>query len=163
MYTLPLQIKKKITFPRLPYRHVSHYEVWGHFKDPSYASGIRNELLEEIKNPKFFTLEEYEVSYDYDISNTYQLPAGIFMDREHKIKVYVDGMLISSLWYTINRRTLMFTINKNKVSMNTDTKIMVKYYKDVITKEYALDKDCTVSVKPVFLPSYHYGDHNVIL
>lgn len=162
-YTLPLNITKNITFPRMRKKDIEKYEIWGVFKDPSYDSGFRYELLETIPNPEFPTFVEYSKMYEYSITNTYELPKGCVIDREHKLRVYIDGALISSLWHTHNRKTNMFTINKTKISMDSSTEIMVKYYKDVIQKEYALTSDCEIIVKPIFLASYHYGDHNIIL
>ena len=101
--------------------------------------------------------------YKYSKNYTYPLPSNIFIDKDHKVRVFVDDVLISSLWYTINFYAKIFTINTSKIGIHIDTKVSIKYYEDIITKDYFLDEDCELFVKPIFNESYHYGDHNIIL
>lgn len=163
MYTLPIQIKKTISFPRLTSKNVLCYEIYAKFKDNTYTSGIRTELLDTIKNLIIPSPIEKEMDYEYSKNYTYQLPKNIYMDKDHKIRVFVDGILISSLWYTVNKYAKIFTINTNKIEINTNTKVSIKYYEDIISKDYFLDEECELFVKPIFTESYHYGDHNIIL
>ena len=52
---------------------------------------------------------------------------------------------------------------KNKKIVNSDTKVKIIYYQDIIEKSYMVEQDCEVFVKPIIIDSYHYGQHNVIL
>ena len=67
-YSLPLEIKKTVSFPRMSKKNVKQYEIWGIFKDSSYDSGVRNILLETVLNPEFLSFEEYEKVYEYSIT-----------------------------------------------------------------------------------------------
>lgn len=163
MYSLPIQIKKSISFPRLSSKNVLEYEIYAKFKDDTYTSGIRTELLDTITNPSVPSPNEKEMVCEYSKNSTYPLPKNIYIDKDHKVRVFVDDVLISSLWYTVNFYAKIFTVNTNKIEIHTDTKVSIRYYEDIITKDYFLDENCELFVKPIFNESYHYGDHNIIL
>jgi hypothetical protein len=163
MYTLPVQIKKTIAFPRLSSKNVLKYEIYAKFKDDTYTSGIRTELLDTIENSSVPSPVEKDMECEYSVNYTYPLPKNIYIDKDHRMRVFVDGILISSLWYTANFYAKIFTINTNKIAIHNDTKISIKYYEDIISKDYFLDENCELFVKPIFLESYHYGDHNIII
>ena len=50
-YIIPAFLKKTINFRRLTSKNVLAYEVYATFKDDTYTSGIKTELLDTIENP----------------------------------------------------------------------------------------------------------------
>lgn len=164
VHTLPIDIKKIISFPRLSPENVSRYEIYAEYKDSSSPSGLRTELLDTVENPKAPCPEECELIYEtHSLNNTYHLPKGIYMDDGHRLRVFIDGAAISFLWFTVNRSAGIFTINESKVKITDDTEVKIRYYRDVIKKEYRMGEDCRIIVRPVFRQSYYFGTHNIIL
>ena len=163
LMTLPISIKKTISFPRLSSKNVLSYEVYAKFIDDTYDSGIRIELIDTILNTNIPNPVLNKIELEYSNNFTWSLPKDIYIDRDHNITVLVDDIQISKLYYTVNKIAKLFTINTNKITINPDSKISIIYYKDVIEKSYMLDDDCEIYVKPVIIDSYHYGQHNIIL
>ena len=64
--------------------------------------------------------------------------------------------------YNYNRLNKLITLDTVMKEYTDSDKLELEYYQDIITKEYMLDKDCEITVKPVFTDSYTYGYHNVI-
>jgi hypothetical protein len=162
-YIIPSSIKKTIKFPRLSSKNVIAYEIYTKTVDVTYESGIRTDLIDTISNPNIPSPVVTERKFDYSENGTWYLPKDIYMDRDHKIRVFVDDIQISSLYYTINKMAGLFTINKNAITINPDSIVKIEYYKDIIEKSYMVEQECEVIVKPKMIESYHYGKHNIIL
>lgn len=162
-YIIPASIKKTIRFPRLTSKNVLSYEIYTKTVDDTYNSGIRTDLIDTIQNPIIPSPVKTEIELEYSNNATWNLPKNIYMDRDHDIIILVDGIQISKLYYTINKAAKIFTINTNQITINTDTKVSIIYYQDIIEKSYMVEQDCEIFVKPIIKDSYHYGQHNIIL
>jgi hypothetical protein len=162
-YTLPSLITKTITFKRMDNKNVAGYEVYGLFPDSSYSSGIKEELLDKFDNPSEPNTSRYSVTFDYNKRYTWQLPDDMFLDRDHRFKVYVNNAVISSLYYQYNKFSKLLTINKNLKELSSNDKIRIDYYRDMITKTYVLEQNCSIKIKPIFKDTYTYGTHNIII
>lgn len=162
-YIIPSSIKKTIKFPRLSSKNVISYEVYTKTIDDTYDSGIRTDLIDTILNPNIPSPVVMTKELEYAENGTWNLPKNIYLDRDHKIRVFVDKIQISNLYYTINKVAGLITINKNNVTMNPDSIISIEYYIDVIEKSYMFEQDCEIIIKPVMIESYHYGKHNIII
>ena len=157
-------LKKKITFQRLSEKNVIGYEIWGMFKDDTYDSGIRNDLLEIIDNPSEPNPVIKRISLEGNENATWKLPNDAFLDRDHQFRLYINDVIVSSLCYNYNRISRLITLDTvlREYSLSDD-KVELEYYQDLIIKEYMLEDNCEIFVKPVFTQSYTYGDHNVIM
>lgn len=162
-YIIPTSIKKTIRFPRLTSKNVLNYEIYTKTIDDTYSSGIRIDLIDAIQNPNIPSPVKNQIDLEYSNNATWNLPKNIYMDRDHDIIILVDGIQISKLYYTINKAAKIFTINTNQITINTDTKVSIIYYQDIIEKSYMVEQDCEIFVKPIIKDSYHYGQHNIIL
>lgn len=162
-YIIPASIKKTIRFPRLTSKNVLSYEIYTKTVDDTYNSGIRIDLIDTIQNPVIPSPAKNQIDLEYSNNATWNLPKNIYMDRDHDIIILVDGIQISKLYYTINKAAKIFTINTNQITINTDTKVSIIYYQDIIEKSYMVEQDCEIFVKPIIKDSYHYGQHNIIL
>lgn len=162
-YIIPASIKKTIRFPRLTSKNVLSYEIYTKTVDDTYNSGIRIDLIDTIQNPNIPSPAKNQIDLEYSNNATWNLPKNIYMDRDHDIIILVDGIQISKLYYTINKAAKIFTINTNQITINTDTKVSIIYYQDIIEKSYMVEQDCEIFVKPIIKDSYHYGQHNIIL
>lgn len=162
-YTLPGGIKKTITFPRLSSKNVEKYDIYSKTVDSTYASGFRVELIDSIQNPAIPDTVKETIELDYNPSYTWPLPKDIYLDRDHGILIQIDDIQISKLYYTINKVSKLFTINTNQVTINPDTNIKLTYYKDVVSKSYSFEEDCSIIIKPILSSNYSYGKHNIIL
>ena len=162
-YIIPASIKKTIKFPRLSSKNVLSYEIYTKTVDDTYDSGIRIDLIDTIQNPNIPSPVQDTMDLEYSNNATWNLPNNIYMDRDHDIIILVDDIQISKLYYTVNKPAKLFTINTNKITINSDTKVKIIYYQDIIEKSYMVEQDCEVFVKPIIIDSYHYGQHNVIL
>lgn len=162
-YVIPASIKKTIRFPRLTSKNVLKYEIYTKTVDDTYESGIRIDLIDTIQNPVIPSPVKNELELEYSNNATWNLPSNIYMDRDHSIIVLVDDIQISKLYYTINKPAKIFTINTNKITINSDTKVKIIYYQDIIEKSYMVEDNCDIFVKPIIIDSYHYGQHNIIL
>ena len=162
-YIIPASIKKTIRFPRLTSKNVLSYEIYTKTVDEAYNSGIRIDLINTIQNPVITKKKKAEIELEYSNNATWNLPNNIYMDKDHDIIILVDDIQISKLYYTINKSAKIFTINTNKITINSDTKVKIIYYQDIIEKSYMVEQDCEMFVKPIIIDSYHYGQHNVIL
>lgn len=87
----------------------------------------------------------------------------MFLDRDHRFKVYVNNAVISSLYYQYNKFSKLLTINKNLKELSSNDKIRIDYYRDMITKTYILEQNCSIKIKPIFKDTYTYGTHNIII
>lgn len=163
MYVLPSLIKKTITFRRLKSKNVHSYNIYSKTIDNNYTSGIRTELIDTIINPNIPSPVLDKITLKFSKNYTWKLPSDIYLDKDHPLTMYVNDVIISNLYYTINRAAQLITINTNQIAIDEATKIEMQYYKDIIVKDYMFETDCTLMVEPVFQDTYNYGKHNIIL
>lgn len=168
-YIIPALITKKISFRRLASKNVVAYEVYGTFKDVSYTSGLRTELLGTIENPYYPSPILTKIELRYNDNATWKIPIDAFLDRDHQFRLYLkksyepDFMILPTIAYSYNRRTKLITLDTVMKDYEIGDEIILEYYKDIIVKEYVVVDDCTISIKPVFKDDYNYGTHNVII
>ena len=168
-YTIPALIKKTITFRRLASKNVTSYEVYATYKDSNYTSGLRTELLDVIKNPYHPKPILTTIELEYNNNATWELPNDAFLDRDHKFRLFLqktfeeDYMVLPTVCYSFNRITKLITLDTVMKDYEIGDKVKLEYYKDIITKEYSVVDDCTISILPVFREDYNYGTHNVII
>lgn len=162
-YIIPALLKKIITFRRLTPKHVLGYEIYGTFKDDNYTSGIRTELLEAFDNPVVPNPIVNRIELPYNDNATWELPYDAYLDRDHQFRLYLNGFILSSLCYNYNRLSKLITLDTVMKNYTVNDKIEMEYYQDIITREYMLESDCEITVKPIFTESYTYGNHNVII
>lgn len=158
-----LLIQKEITFKRMSNRHVKGYEIYGLFPDENYTSGIRKVLLDYIKNPGHPNVDMSSKELEYNKNYTWKLPEDMFLDRDHKFKIFINNTIVNPLYFQYNKYSRLVTIDKNLKPIDINDKIRVDYFRDMITKTYSLDEDCTIQVVPIYADSYTYGNHNVII
>lgn len=163
-YIIPAMLVKKITFRRLSNPAVKEYQIFGNFPDDTYASGIRTELLDTIPNPKLpESVIISRIKLDYNQEATWKLPADIYLDRDYQFRLYVNGFILPTSMYQYNRLRKMVTIDHLLKPITVSDLVEMEYYRDLITRSYPLESDCTISIKPVFTDDYSYGTHNVII
>lgn len=164
---IDLDLQKTITFKRLPLKHVTGYEVYGEFKDSSYTSGIRRELLEKFDNPAVPDIFELTIDLPYSQNATWRLPYDAYLDRDHTFYLtLVNGDIIErlgSMFISFNRITRMITLDTVAKTYDANSKVKLTYFQDLITRTYSLVDDCKILVKPVFAENYTYGFHNIII
>ena len=102
-FTIPGMPIKTISFKRMNSKHVKSYKIYGIFKDSNYTSGLRTELLEELKNPSVPNTELTTVKLDYNDNYTWELPNDLFTDREHKFKLFINKTIVSTMYYQYNK------------------------------------------------------------
>lgn len=158
----PLLVKK-ITFKRLNSKHVKGYEVYALYADDSYSSGIREELLDSFDNPSEPNVERTSILLEYNDNATWELPKDLYTDRDHKFKLFIDDAIVSPMYYQYNKYNRMLTIDKNLKPIESTNVFRLEYFRDMITKQYVLDENCQIKIKPVFAETYTYGNHNVIM
>lgn len=156
-------LKKTITFRRLPSKHVKCYEVYAAYKDDNYDSGIRNELLDIIDNPDVPNPRLIRIPLAYNDNATWELPDDAFLDRDHQFRLFLNNFIMSSAYFNFNRLLKLITFDTVAKTYTLNDKMELEYYQDIITKEYMLESDCVITVKPIFLDTYNYGDHNIII
>lgn len=162
-YLLPALLKKTITFKRLNNKHVKGYEIYGLFPDNNYSSGIREELLDSFDNPSEPNVERTSIKLEYNDNATWELPKDLYTDRDHKFKLYINDAIVTTLYYQYNKYNRMLTIDTNLKPIDISDTFTLEYYRDMITKTYELEENCTIKVKPIFADTYTYGNHNVII
>lgn len=160
---IPAQLMKKIKFVRLPTNVCSGYNVYGVFKDPGYASGVRKELLDEIVNPGVPSVEIVTILLKSTGDPTWTLPEEAFLDREHPFRLKVNNTYLSSMYYSYNKVNRLISIDTELVAWNYGDKVELEYYRDVINTRYFVPEDCEIIVQPIFISSASIGEHNVIL
>lgn len=162
-YVIPALLKKTIRFKRLITKNVIAYEVYATYKDNTYESGIRTELLDTIENPKEPNPVIKRIELNYNTNATWELPRDAYMDRDHQFRLYMNDFIVSSMCYKFNRITKLITLDTILKQYTINDKMEMEYYQDIITKDYMLEEDCEISIKPIFAESYTYGYHNVIV
>ena len=65
--------------------------------------------------------------------------------------------------YKYNRLSKLITLDTVMKKYTVNDKIEMEYYQDIISKDYMLEENCEISVKPIFTDSYTYGYHNIIV
>lgn len=160
---IPALLKKRIAFRRLSNKSVISYEIYGDFKDSNYASGIRTELLDTVPNPVEPSPSIKKIKLEYNDNATWELPADAYLDRDHQFRLFMNNFIVSSLCFSFNRVTKMITLDTNMKELTVNDTMELEYYQDLIVKEYMLEDDCIIHVKPIFTESYTYGKHNVII
>lgn len=162
-YLLPGVLRKNIKFKRLNNKHVKGYEIYGIFQDPSYGSGVREELLDSFPNPDEPNTDLSSITLEYNENVTWELPSDLYTDRDHKFKIFINNVVLSTLYYQYNKYSRLLTIDSNlKVIEPTDI-IRLDYYRDMISKTYMVQEDCSIRVKPIFAETYKYGNHSIII
>lgn len=162
-YIIPAFLKKTISFRRLTSKNVLAYEVYATYKDDTYTSGVKTELLDTIENPIIPNPITKRIELLYNDNATWELPYDAYLDRDHQFRLYLNDFILSSMCYNYNRLSKLITLDTVMKEYTNNDKLELEYYQDIITKEYMLDKDCEITVKPVFTDSYTYGYHNVII
>lgn len=162
-YIIPSLLKKTISFKRLTARNVLAYEVYATYKDDTYASGVRTELLDTIQNPTVPSPIIKRIELTYNDNATWKLPHDAYLDRDHQFRLYLNNFIISSMCYRYNRVSKLITLDTVMKEYTINDKIEMEYYQDIITKDYMLEQNCEISIKPIFTESYTYGYHNVIV
>ena len=162
-YIIPAEMKKKITFKRLTSKNVLKYEIYGSFKDSNSESGIKTILLDTIENPAEPTLYLHKVSLEPNVNATWELPDDAYFDRDHQFRIYINDVVLSPMCYKFNRRNKLITLDVIMKEYHITDKVELEYYRDLIVKEYLVEDDCTIKVKPIFSMLHSYGDHNVII
>ena len=162
-YIFPALLKKTITFRRLTSKNVLSYQIYANYKDDTYASGIRTELLDTIENPIVPNPIIKRINLEYNDNATWELPYDAYLDRDHQFRLYMNGFIISSMCYKFNRLSKLITLDTVMKNYTVNDKMEMEYYQDIITKDYMLEEDCEIFVKPIFTDSYTYGYHNVII
>ena len=162
-YLLPSLLTKTITFKRMNNKHVKGYEIYGLFQDEKYSSGIREELIDSFDNPSTPNVQRTRITLEYNDNQTWELPRDMYIDKDYKFRVYVNNVIMSPLYYQFNKYNRLLTINHNLKPLNANDVIELEYYKDLITKTYSLEYNCSIKIKPIFADTYTYGNHNVII
>ena len=162
-YVVPALLKKKITFRRLTAKNVVAYEIYAKYKDDTYASGIRTELLDTIQNPTMPATYIKRIDLPYNDDATWELPYDAYLDRDHQFRMYLNGFILSSMCYKFNRLSELITLDTVMKKYTVNDKVELEYYQDLIIKEYMLEQDCEIQIKPIFTESYSYGYHNIIV
>jgi hypothetical protein len=162
-YIIPAFLKKTISFRRLTSKNVLAYEVYATYKDDTYTSGVKTELLDTIENPIIPNPITKRIELLYNDNATWELPYDAYLDRDHQFRLYLNDFILSSMCYNYNRLSKLITLDTVMKEYTNNDKLELEYYQDIITKEYMLDKNCEITVKPVFTDSYTYGYHNVII
>lgn len=162
-YIVPALLKKTITFRRLTAKNVIAYEVYATYKDNTYESGLRTELLDTIENPVVPNPTIKRIELNYNTNATWELPYDAFLDRDHQFRLYLNEVILSSMCYKFNRLSKLITLDTQIKSYTINDKIEMEYYEDIITKSYMLEENCEISIKPIFIESYTYGYHNIIV
>lgn len=160
---IPALLKKKITFRRLAAKNVLRYEIYAEFKDDTYASGIRRELLDVIENPSQPDPHIKRIVLTGNPDATWELPYDAYLDRDHQFRLYLNGFILSSMCYSFNRVNKLVSLDTVMKKYSVTDVVEMEYYQDLISKEYMVQDDCRIFVKPIFTQSYTYGDHNVII
>lgn len=162
-YIIPTQLKKIITFRRLPIKAVSKYLVYATFKDDAYTSGLKTELIDTIINPSEPSPVLKRIELEYNINATWSLPADAYLDRDHQFRLYLNNFVQSNMYYRFNRLSKLITFDTAIKSYTVNDKMELEYYQDMICKGYMLNDDCTIEILPIFNNSYNYGFHNIII
>lgn len=163
MAIIPSLVNKKISFKRLNSKHVKEYEVYGLFKDDTYTTGIRRDLLDRFDNPNQPNAEITEIELEYNPNATWELPNDIFIDRDHKFKLFINNSIVSTLFFQYNKFNRLLTIDTNLKPIKSTDKFLLQYFRDRITKDYMLEDNCKIEVVPIYADTYTYGNHNVII
>ncbi len=164
---IDLDLRKTITFKRLPLKHVSGYKIYGEFKDSNYTSGVRRELIETIDNPPVPNVKEKTIDLPYNQDATWKLPDDAYLDRDHSFYMRLtNGQLteqLGSMYLAFNRITKLITLDTVAKDYNESSKVQLTYFQDLIARTYICNADCKILVVPIFVDSYTYGSHNVII
>lgn len=162
-YTFAALLKKTITFRRLTAKNVLSYEVYVAYKDSNYASGTRVELLDTIQNPTVPNPVLKRITLGYNDDATWELPYDAYLDRDHQFRLFLNETIMSSMFYSYNRLTKLITFDTVAKKYSLNDKMEMEYYQDIITKDYVLEEDGIITIKPIFTDSYTYGTHNIII
>lgn len=161
--SVPAILKKKISFLRLSKKNCSAYQIYALYHDDKYASGIRKELLEEFENPSLPNPVIKSIQLEHKEEPTWELPKDIYMDRDHPLRLYQNGFIVSSMYYSINRVTRLLSVDTIVREYSNTDEMVLEYYRDVIIKEYVLEEDCDIQIIPIFKDTSVLGDHNIIM
>ena len=163
MNFIPAELKKTITFRRLTAKNVIAYEIYAKFKDDTYDSGIRNELLEKFDNPVEPNPQIKRITLEYNQDATWKLPHDAYLDRDHQFRLYMNNFILSTMAYKYNRIHKLISLDTVMKKYEPTDILELEYYQDLITRSYVLESNCEIFVKPIFTDSYTYGYHNIII
>ena len=155
-YLFTAYLKKKISFLRMPSKDVIGYEVYEKI-------GTETKLIDTIENPVFPTPILKRIHFSYNENITWNVPEDIYLDRDHPIQMYLNGFIVNPIYYDYNRISKLITINKNLVTVNRNDIIELEYFSDIIIKEYMVENDCEIMIKPIFNDNCQFGTHNIII
>lgn len=162
-FVLPAFIKKTISFRRLTSKNVTSYEIYAHYKDSNYNSGIRTELLDTIINPIVPNPVLKRIELKYNDNVTWELPYDAYLDKDYRFRLYLNGVLLNSLQYKYNRLSKLISLNVDIIEYTVNDTLELEYYQDIITKDYMPEENCEITIKPIFKDGFTYGTHNVII
>lgn len=162
-YIIPALLKKTITFQRLKAKNVIEYQIYAQFKDDTYDSGLRTELLETIPNPNTPDVHINRIALAYNSNATWELPYDAYLDRDHQFRLFLNDFILSSMCYKYNRLTKLITLDTISKEYSINDKMEMEYYQDLITRSYMFETNGEIFVKPIFTESYSYGSHNIIV
>ena len=120
-------------------------------------------MLDSFDNPSEPNVERTSIKLEYNDNATWELPKDLYTDRDHKFKLYINDAIVTTLYYQYNKYNRMLTIDTNLKPIDISDTFTLEYYRDMITKTYELEENCTIKVKPIFADTYTYGNHNVII
>lgn len=154
-------LKRTVTFVKMDYSRVKGYQVLT--TDPSGTIQSETKLLEEIENPIIPDTDIKKIKLEYNDKLTWKLPEDIFMDIDHKFNLYINGFIVSPIYYNHNRNTNLVTINTKIQPVDPSDEIILEYYRNVISRTYLLEDDLKIIIKPIYRKHVQYGGHNVIV
>lgn len=97
----------------------------------------------------------------YNLNNIYYIDSHIYYSDFYSIEVYVDDKIINNINIEYNSLKKSFYL-KNIENLNANSKIVVKFYKNLITKEVEVPENCKVVVTPILYKKHYVGNHNVL-
>ena len=87
----------------------------------------------------------------------------MYIDRDHLFFMYQNEFVISPMCITYNKISKKITLDTNMREYSINDEMTLEYYRDMITRGYVLEEDCTITIKPVFRYNDTIGIHNVII
>lgn len=162
-YIVPTLIKKKISFLKLSKKFCSDYEVYAIYKDNDYASGTRTELIDKFENPDEDNPVLITKTLDKVVEPTWKLPEDAYLNQDHQFYLYQNDFIINKMFYSYNRITRLITLDTTIREYSTNDDMTIKYYRNIITKEYNFEENCDIKIVPIFKDSSVFGNHNIII
>lgn len=146
---------RTIEFNKIDENFVLEYEI-------KVINNLNQEVIssEIIKNESVGpTLHSKELPYN--VNNIYYVDDYIYYSDFYSIEVYVDDKIINNINIEYNSLTKSFFL-KNIENLNENSKIVVKFYKNLITTQVEIPANCKVVVIPILYKKHYVGNHNVL-